>query len=55
VIKKLEGKSFKEKLQIIFKRRQDQLKAEEEKMKREAEVLKEALKPSNETNSEHRF
>src|ERR1035437_9864329 len=43
VINGLDGKSFKEKLQIIFKRRQDQLKTEEEKAKREAELLEKAL------------
>ena len=50
VIKELDGKPFKEQLEIIFKRRQAQLKAEEEKTKREMEVLDKALMPANEVS-----
>jgi len=52
VIKELDGKPFKEQLEIIFKRRQAQLKAEEEKTKREMEVLDKALMPANEVSDQ---
>jgi hypothetical protein len=53
VLKGLEGISFKEKLLVLFKRRHDQLQAEEQQIKREAEVLGKALKPNGESRSEH--
>jgi hypothetical protein len=51
-IKGLDGKPFKEQLEIIFKQRLAQLKAEEEKTKREMEVLDKALKQASDVGDQ---